>query len=397
MAPKEHDSKGHRRVKCLACETEGKGDNWFHQLAVHLSSAHKINVEQYTASYPGALTISRYSSRQASKGQKKSAKGTSVKAAAAAAPVDGLCFGHATLFIRDGLGDIDQALVPAHDDRFIIDETVLEEIAMGIEDSDNVLIVGPTGSGKTTTVEELGAIINQPVKVQNLRGDIRSSAFVGKLVATVDEEGNPCTRYQAGILPQAMKRGWWLLLDELDAAPAAILFTLQRVLTHRQLVMDEDGDGKVIEAHPDFRIIATANTLGRGDDSGLYTGTNVLNEAFLDRFGTVIEHKYLGNGKHGTSLSDSDNEVQVVRGKSGLDLATTKKLISVARIVREAVDREECYCTFSTRRLIAWAGKCVRMKGNVQRAAKITFMNKLGTDDRAFVKGICQRVIGGKW
>ena len=397
MAAKQFDKSGNARIACKECEATTGRAKWFHQLAVHLASVHSLNVEQYKAKYPGAPTISEYASKQASVGQKRSKGDTQDSTPTAPkgdTPTDQLQFGCASLAIRNDLSPFEQALVPAHDDKFYIDEQLLEEVALGIEASDNVLISGPTGCGKTTGVEELGAICNQPCLTQNLRGDIRSSGFVGSKVVEIEEDsGKQVTSFRPGILVRAMENGYWLLLDELDAAPPAILFVLQRVLTHRQLILDDDG-GRVVNAHPNFRIIATANTLGRGDDTGLYTGTQVLNEAFLDRFGVVVEQNYLGTGKHGAELATDDAEVQVVSNKAGLDVDLVKKMVTVARLVRQGATNEECYCTFSTRKLLNWAIKTVALKGDWGRAAKLTFLNKLGQDDRTYVRNIMNRVLG---
>jgi cobaltochelatase CobS len=302
-------------------------------------------------------------------------------------------FGKATLTVRD-IGEEEAPLVPEDDPKFFFDATFMESLALGIQGGDNVLIVGPTGSGKTCGVEQLAHWINQPLVVQNLRGDIRSSAFLGQMRVVIDPETKKTvTRFSDGILPRAMANEWWLLLDELDAAPPAILFTLQRVLTHRQLILDEDN-GRVVNAGDGFRIIATANTLGRGDESGLYTGTNTLNEAFLDRFGTVIEKGYLGSNES-TNIPSDDAEVMVVAGKSGLGIEPAKKMVCVARLIRQAYESEHCYCTFSTRRLVAWAQKMVILN-DVKRSAALAVLNKLSKDDRAFVSETIQRIFGGR-
>ena len=308
--------------------------------------------------------------------------------------VDGVSlksFGKATLEVRKNTSPEEQDLVPKNDEKFLINAKTIEQIAFAMKMGDNLMLVGETGVGKTSYVEKLACLINQPLICQNLRGDIRSSAFVGQMKAVIHPETKTSViEFVEGILPRAMKNGWWLLLDEMDAAPAPILFVLQRVLTHRQIVLDEDG-GRVVNAHPNFRVIATANTLGRGCDSGLYAGTNILNEAFLDRFGTVIHMNYPGSGNSGRELRESDEEVRIVADKSGLEKKTVMAMVNVARLVREGAQREECNCTFSTRRLINWARKA-NVIGDKREAFLLCVLNKLSGEDKKFVEQVFERI-----
>lgn len=398
-AAKKVDSSGHAKVECLECGM------YFHRLDVHLAARHKLNVDAYLAKYPGAETISEAAKARAAEAQMRRNGKTKAKATAEAI-VAGVQIadragkapsteksqfyriGVAKLEHVTGLSREEQAFVPRHDDNWSIGERERDQweaLALGIEEGENVLMVGPTGCGKSTSVLELAAAINQPVRRVNLHGDIRAADFIGEKVVDVDPETEQAVVvWRDGILPQAMRAGHWVLLDELDSAPPAILFVLQSVLEPGgRLVLPGNG-GEVVIPHPRFRIIATANTLGRGDDSGMYAGTNILNEAFLDRFGVVIECGY----------PDEETEIRIVKAKSGLDDANVRKMVRVARAIREANEREEVFCTFSTRRLLSWASKARRF-GNPIKAARYAVLNKLTGDDRDVVRGVIQRYFGG--
>ncbi len=375
------DSKGREKVDCKLC------GGWYHRLDVHLKKKHNTSVDPYTKQFPGAPTISPAAKEAASKGaSRKDNKAKAVKEAKTlAAPVDGTFrIGVAQIEMRKDLPVADSVHVPDHDPYFAIgrvEKDRWEYLALGIQTGENVLIVGPTGCGKSAAVGQLASACNQPLRRINLHGEVRVSDFVGDKTVEVDPETNQAVvTWQDGILPDAMRHGHWLLLDELDAAPAHVLFVLQAVLEKgMRLVLSANG-GEVVKAHPNFRLIATANTLGRGDDSGLYAGTNVLNEAFLDRFGIVIRSSYPA----------TNTERDILVDRSGIGALDAQTMVKIAHDVRRALEMETVYCTFSTRRLITWAMAAVRL-GDVKKALGIAVTNRLSDQDAKFITGLVNR------
>jgi len=348
-------------VTCQLC-----GESIPGTLYAHLGESHSLAAQEYLAQYPGAPLVAPELFQQIQAG--KTMQRTPVQAS------DEFRFLDVTLKKRSSASP----LVPNGDPHYQFPpETAF--LIQAINHHENVMIVGPTGTGKSSLVMQLAARANIPMRRCNLNGETTVSDFLGRWTVRGKE-----MLFSEGILPTAMRYGDWLLLDEIDAALPQILFVLQSVLEEGGKLVLMEKEGEIIAPHPDFRIVATANTLGNGDDTGLYSGTQILNEAFKDRFATVIYLDY----------PDEKSEHAILAQKvSSLKKADIKRLVKCARHVREAAKREECYCSFSTRRLLALARKYAQL-GNLTQALELTVLNKLGRDDRRTVQEIAQRHLG---
>ncbi|MCD7896478.1 MAG: MoxR family ATPase [Planctomycetaceae bacterium] len=269
--------------------------------------------------------------------------------------------------------------VPDMDDKFTFDQEVGKAVLSSLLDNDRILLVGPTGSGKSSLIGQIAARLDWPLRRINLHGETGVSDFLGQHKAKNGE-----VYFQYGILPTAMREGQILVLEEVDAATPEILFVLQGVLEENgSLTLAENG-GEIIRPHPDFRLVATANTLGLGDETSLYTGTSVLNASHLDRWTTVFQIDYL----------DESREIAVIRDKAPeLEPALASSMVALAVAVRKAVEQEELFVTFSTRRLIAFARKTATL--GLQKALEVTILNKLPRNERAVVTELAQRFIPG--
>jgi cobaltochelatase CobS len=250
----------------------------------------------------------------------------------------------------------------------------------------NVLMVGPAGTGKSTLYRKIFEADKIEPYFINLNGETSPDDFVGVTDLVPDPNGQgTVTRFVPSILPLAMEEGRPLIIDELDAATADILFVMQAVLEGQPLVITKQG-AKVVEAKDGFGIYATANTIGKGDDSGMYAGTNILNEAFLDRFGMVIPKWYM----------PENEEVTVIAKRTGLHERIGKKIVEIATGARAAMRDSRLFSTFSTRKCLAMGQLLV--KGiEIEDAFRVTCLSKVVPDDRKVLCEIAQRTLGSNF
>jgi len=380
------DDKGREKVQCKICGC------FYHRLEVHLKKRHKKTLAVYESEFPGEPTMSKTAKRNASKSAKNrktneqssvpSSDGSSIE------KKDVVVIGRVSMPITkdEELNEFDRSYIPKNDELWMPgtkEYKSMEEIAVGIEDRDNIFIYGPHGSGKTTLIKQLGALTNTPVFIFNIIEGVTPDDFIGSMNLSANSDGNVITEWKDGMFTHLWERGFYIVFDEITASPANLLMRLHSVLDGGDLCIFENN-GRIVKKHPRTRFFATDNTNGRGDDTGMYVGTNLLNEATLDRFGTVVEYTY----------TEPDNEKEIITNKGGVTKHFASKMVAVANKIREAYDKEECYCTISTRRLIDWAKKTKRF-GDVRRASEVTILNKLNRGDKKFVSDIIQRHFGG--
>lgn len=373
-----YDAQGRPMVECAEC---GK---YAHRIDIHASKEHGLDKDEYQKKYPGKPMYSEAALERIAASQPAVMAPETPKKELKIH----MNFGVSRLVIRseEKLTDQERALVPVHDENYSVgdaEKSLWEDMALAVSCRDNVFVYGPTGCGKTTAILELAAMINQPCYRVNCSGEIRVADFVGDKTVELDAaSGQSVIRWVDGILPMCMRNGWWLILDELDAAPPHVLFALQAVLEKGGKLVLTQNEGEIVEPSKTFRVFATANTNGRGDETGAYSGTQLLNESFLDRFGMVLCRDY----------PDADTEASILEAR-GVTAKQAVDMVEVAKLVRDAGAADTVSCTFSTRRLISWAEKTVRY-GDAKRAAQVVILNRLSKDEAKFVGGLIQRVLG---
>jgi len=265
-------------------------------------------------------------------------------------------------------------LIPLEMNPFVFDDAANYVLA-GMVLHKNVYIEGPTGCGKTELVNQLHFKMGRPLERVNMKGDVTTAKFVGSMRANKTQG----TYFEYGVLPRCMRGGYTMLLDEVDYAPPHILAVCSPVLEGRPtLYLEETGEH--ITAEPGFRVIATGNTGGKGDIYGVYTGTEILNTAFLDRFGVKVRTDYLDEGQ----------EIGLLESKFDVGQGEITKTVQFATEVRTAFKSGNLSVTLSTRKLIDFYE--LRSVLGTTRAWHAVLWGWLDSDDRALVSEMANRI-----
>jgi len=270
--------------------------------------------------------------------------------------------------------------VPSHDPAFQFEARTTKAILAGFAFNHRVLIQGLHGSGKSSHVEQVAARLNWPLMRVNLDSHVSRLDLIGK-DAIVLQDGQQVTAFQEGILPWAMQRPMALLLDEYDAGRPDVLFVIQRLLEAEGKLTLADQN-RVIDPHPQFRLFATCNTLGLGDETGLYAGTQVLNQAQLDRWTTVCRLDFMAEA----------SEVRLLLEKTpGLDPDLATQMVRFAAMTRSSFRVGDLSILMSPRGLLHWA-QGVAIFGGAFASVEYAFLNRLNADERGLAEEMLQAV-----
>ena len=272
--------------------------------------------------------------------------------------------------------------VPDLDPAYVFDSDTTAAILAGFAFNRRVMVQGYHGTGKSTHIEQVAARLNWPCIRINLDAHISRIDLVGR-DAIVLKDGQQVTEFREGLLPWALQTPTALVFDEYDAGRPDVMFVIQRVLeTEGKLTLLDQN--RVIRPNAHFRLFATANTVGLGDTSGLYHGTQQINQGQMDRWNIVVTLNYL----------PAATEAQVILSKvPATDDKTVEKMIKVADLSRQGFVNGDISTVMSPRTVISWAQNAA-IFNNLGFAFRLSFLNKCDEAERMLVAEYYQRVFG---
>ena len=274
--------------------------------------------------------------------------------------------------------------VPEIDDSYVFDQQTTIAILLGLKFNKRVFIQGLHGTGKSTHIEQVCARLNWPCVRINLDSHISRIDLIGK-DSIVLKEGKQVTEFQEGILPWAFQNNVALVFDEYDAGRPDVMFVIQRILeTEGKLTLLDQN--KVLKPHPYFRIFATANTVGLGDTSGIYHGTNQINQGQMDRWSIISKLNYLSE----------ETEIEIVSKKikaNDNEKKYIKSMVKLANLTRKGFQLKDISTLMSPRTVIMLAENYKIIK-DIKIAFELTFLNKCDESEIDIYKEYFQRSFG---
>ena len=274
--------------------------------------------------------------------------------------------------------------VPAIDLTYKFDPDTTLAILAGYAYNRRVMVQGYHGTGKSTHIEQVGARLNWPTVRVNLDSHISRIDLIGKDAIKL-RDGKQVTEFHEGILPWALRNPVAIVFDEYDAGRADVMFVIQRVLEHDgKLTLLHQNE--IITPHPSFRLFATANTVGLGDTTGLYHGTQQINQAQMDRWSLVATLNYLSIDAETAIVLSKNPHYNTDKGRK-----TIKQMVTVADLTRTAFMNGDLSTVMSPRTVIAWAQNAEIFR-NVGYAFRLSFLNKCDELERQTVAEFYQRL-----
>jgi cobaltochelatase CobS len=315
---------------------------------------------------------------------------------ASAAPIDSMGAPDIQVSVRQTFGINSDMEVPAYsqaeehvpniDEAYRFDRDTTLAILAGFAHNRRVMIQGYHGTGKSTHIEQVAARLNWPCIRVNLDSHISRIDLIGK-DAIVLQDGKQITEFREGLLPWALQHPVALVFDEYDAGRPDVMFVIQRLLEveGKLTLLDQN---RVIRPHEAFRLFSTANTVGLGDTTGLYHGTQQINQGQMDRWNIVASLNYLPH----------DEEVAIVLAKTpSYDTSDGRKtiaaMVALAELTRSGFINGDLSTVMSPRTVITWAENAEIFK-DIGYAFRVTFVNKCDEVERAVVAEYYQRCFG---
>jgi cobaltochelatase CobS len=277
--------------------------------------------------------------------------------------------------------------VPDLDPDYLFNKETTMAILAGFAYNRRVMVTGYHGTGKSTHIEQVAARLNWPCIRINLDSHISRIDLIGK-DAIVLKDGKQITEFREGILPWAYQHNIALVFDEYDAGRPDVMFVIQRILesSGKLTLLDQS---RVIRPHNAFRLFATANTVGLGDTTGLYHGTQQINQAQMDRWSIISVLNYLPHADEVNIVMSKNKSYDTDEGKKQI-----ANMVRVADLTRNAFVQGDLSTVMSPRTVITWAQNAEIFGGDMGFSFRVTFLNKCDELERPIVAEFYQRCFG---
>ncbi len=276
--------------------------------------------------------------------------------------------------------------VPDTDPTYKFDADTTLAILAGFTHNRRVMIQGYHGTGKSTHIEQVAARLKWPCVRINLDSHVSRVDLIGKDTIVL-QEGKQITQWKEGILPWSIQNPVALVFDEYDAGRPDVMFVIQRILEAegKLTLLDQN---MVIRPHPAFRLFATSNTIGLGDTSGLYHGTQQINQGQMDRWNVVTTLNYLPHDDEAAIVLAKIEELNNDEGRGNID-----KMVRLADLTREGFVNGDLSTLMSPRTVIAWAENMLIFNDR-EAAFRLSFLNKCDESERPIIAEYYQRCFG---